>query len=275
MPGTVAALARSSHPGPSVAVTIITVGLGFGAGLDPFRLVVLGLAMLAGQLSVGLSNDWIDAERDRTVGRTDKPIALGQVSATTVRTVAWACAAVMVVLAIALGWAAELVLIVAIGAAWAYNAWLKKTLFSIVPYLIGFGALPAIATLSRAVPAAPAPWALGVGALLGAAGHFANTLPDLDDDAVTGVVGLPQRLGRRRSSALTYLVLLAASVLEFFGTGGLGFLPGELGLVASVLIAVVGFGMILRPTRWHFRLIILAAMIDVIVLIFAGSHILA
>ena len=275
MPSKAAALARSSHPGPSVAVTVITVGLGFGAGLDPFRLVVLGLAMLAGQLSVGLSNDWIDAERDAAVGRKDKPIALGLISAIEVRNAALACAGLMIVLAIPLGLLAELVLVLAVGAAWLYNAWLKKSVFSIVPYLFGFGALPAIATLSRQPPAAPALWALGVGALLGAAGHFANTLPDLDDDATTGVRGLPQILGRRWSSALTYVVLLGASVLEFFGTGGLGFLPGEIGLAASVVIAAVGGAMILRPTRWHFRLIILAAMIDVVVLIFAGHHILA
>ena len=275
MPSKAAALARSSHPGPSVAVTIITIGLGFGAGLDPFRLVVLGVSMLAGQLSVGLSNDWIDAERDAAVGRKDKPIALGQVSAVEVRNAALISAALMIVLAIPLGWAAELVLIVAVGAAWGYNARLKKTVLSIIPYLIGFGALPAIATLSREPMAAPALWALGVGALLGAAGHFANTLPDLDDDAATGIRGLPQVLGRRWSSALTYLVLLGASVLEFFGTGGLGFLPGELGLAASIVIAGAGGAMILRPTRWHFRLIILAAMIDFVVLIFAGRHILA
>jgi 4-hydroxybenzoate polyprenyltransferase len=275
MPSKAAALARSSHPGPSVAVTVITLGLGFGAGLDPFRLVVLGISMLAGQLSVGLSNDWIDAERDAAVGRKDKPIAKGLITAVEVRNAALVCAVLTVVLAIPLGWMTEIVLIVAVGAAWAYNAWLKKTVFSIIPYLIGFGALPAIATLSRPVPATPALWALGVGALLGAAGHFANTLPDLDDDAVTGVRGLPQVLGRRWSSALTYLVLLGASVLEFFGTGGLGFLPGEIGLAATVIIAIVGGAMILRPTRWHFRLIIIAAMIDVIVLIFAGRHILA
>jgi 4-hydroxybenzoate polyprenyltransferase len=275
MPTKAAALAGSSHPGPSVAVTIITIGLGFTAGLDPLRLVILGVSMLAGQLSVGLSNDWIDAERDAAVGRKDKPIALGWIAATTVRNAALVCGSLMIVVALPLGLRAELVLVAAVGAAWAYNAWLKKSLFSIVPYLVGFGALPAIATLSRPVPAAPALWSLGVGALLGAAAHFANTLPDLDGDAATGVRGLPHRLGRRRSSALTYLVLLAASVVEFFGTGGLGFLPGELGLGAAIVIAIVGGAMIARPTRWHFRLIILAAMIDVVVLIFAGSRILA
>ncbi|HMH59613.1 MAG TPA: UbiA family prenyltransferase [Galbitalea sp.] len=275
MPSKAAALARSSHPGPSVAVTIITIGLGFSAGLDPLKLVILGVSMLAGQLSVGLSNDWIDADRDAAVGREDKPIALGWIGATAVRNAAFVCAGLMIVAALSLGWLAELVLVVAVGAAWAYNAWLKKSVFSIVPYLIGFSSLPAIATLSRPVPAAPALWSLGVGALLGAAAHFANTLPDLDGDAATGVRGLPHLLGRRWSCALTYLVLLAASILEFFGTGGLGFLPGELGLGAAIVIAIIGGAMIARPTRWHFRLIILAAMIDVVVLIFAGSRILA
>ena len=275
MPSKAVALALSSHPGPSVAVTIITVGLGFGAGLDPFRLVVLGVAMLAGQLSVGLSNDWIDAERDAAVGRKDKPVAQGMISAIEVRNTALVCAGLMIVLAIPLGWRAELVLLVAVGAAWLYNAGLKKSVFSIVPYLVGFGALPAIATLSRQPPAAPALWALGVGALLGAAGHFANTLPDLEGDAATGVRGLPQVLGRRWSSALTYVILLGASVLEFFGTGGLAFLPADIGLGAAIIITIVGGAMIARPTRWHFRLIIIAALIDVVVLVFAGSRILA
>ncbi len=274
-PPKLAALALASHPGPSVAVTLITVGLGFGAGLDAVRLLFLGLAMLAGQLSVGWSNDWIDAARDAAVGRTDKPTARGWITARAVRTAAWISAALMLVLAIPLGWPAALTLVIAVALAWAYNAGLKKTAFSLVPYVLSFGSLPAIATLALPTPAAPAVWALGVGGLLGAAGHFANTLPDLDDDATTGVRGLPHRLGRRWSSALTYAVLLAASVLEFFGTGGLGFLPADLGLAISIVIAAVGAAMILRPTRWHFRLIILAAMVDVVVLIFAGTRILA
>jgi 4-hydroxybenzoate polyprenyltransferase len=275
MPTKAAALARASHPGPSLAITIITVGLGFSAGLDPLRLVLMGVSMLAGQLSVGLSNDWIDADRDAAVGRTDKPIALGWIRVSAVRNAAFVCAGLMLVVAAPLGWLAELALVAAVGAAWAYNVWLKRSPMSIIAYLIGFGVLPAVATLSRADPVAPALWAVGVAALLGAAGHFANTLPDLDGDVATGVRGLPQLLGRRWSSALTYLVLLAGSVLEFFGAGGLGFLPGEIGLGAAIVIVIVGGAMITRPTRWHFRLIILAALVDVVVLIFAGSRILA
>jgi len=274
MPSKASALFRSTHPGPSIAVTIITVGLGIGVGLGALRLVLLGVAMLAGQFSVGLSNDWIDAERDITVGRLDKPVSRGWVRASTVRTAAWSCAVFMVLFGIWLGWLALAALVFAIGLGWAYNIGLKKTPLSIVAYVLSFGSLPAVATLARPAPAAPAVWALGVGGLLGAAAHFANTLPDIEDDRALGVRGLPQLLGRRTSSVLTYVVLLAASVLEIFGAGGFGFWPADVGLAINVVLSAIGFAIILRPTRWHFRFIIIAALVDVVVLIFAGTRIL-
>ena len=39
--------------------------------------VAVAVAVLAGQLSTGWSNDWFDAGRDTAVGRTDKPIVAG------------------------------------------------------------------------------------------------------------------------------------------------------------------------------------------------------
>ena len=275
MPRKLGALVGSTHPGPSIAVTIVTIGLGIAVGLDPWRLILLTFAMLAGQFSIGLSNDWIDAERDRAVGRTDKPISRGDVSVATVRASAWIAAAVSFLLAIPLGWAAELALLLIVGTGWAYNAGLKKTAFSIVPYILSFGALPAFATLARPVPVAPAGWSLAVGGLLGAAAHFANTLPDLDDDRTTGVNGLPHRLGRRASSTLTYVLLLAGSITEVIGAGGFGFVPADVGLGASILIAVAGISLARRPTRLHFRMIIAAALIDAAVLVFAGARLLA
>jgi 4-hydroxybenzoate polyprenyltransferase len=274
-PSKLLALVRSSHFGPAVAVTIIVAALGFGAGLDVFHIVAVGIAMFAGQLSVGLSNDWIDAERDRAVGRIDKPVALGWISVGVVRAAAWICFGLMVVFVIPLGWASGVVLVLANALAWTYNLGLKKTVLSVVPYILSFGSLPAIVTLARPHPTAPAAWALVVGALLGIAAHFANTLPDFEADKATGVAGLPHHFGRRWSSAMTYVVLLVGSLLEFFGTGGLAFLPADIGLGLSIVIAVVGVALIPRPTRLHFRLIILAAMVDVVVLVFAGSRILA
>jgi 4-hydroxybenzoate polyprenyltransferase len=283
------ALALSSHPGPGLAVTVIAIVLGIGLGLEPVRLLFLGLAVLANQVSVGLSNDWIDAERDRAVGRRDKPVAQGWIGAGAVRTAAWIAAGLAILLTVPLGWAATIVHAVFIASAWSYNAGLKKTPFSALPYIVSFGLLPAIVTLSRADPAWAAPWALGVGALLGIAAHFANVLPDLEDDRATGVRGLPHRLGRRAVSTLCYVVLLLAALLEFLGSGALGSgalgsgalgsgalssLLCAIGLALNVGIAVAGIAIAARPTRWHFRLIILAAVIDVVVLAFAGERLL-
>src|SRR3954454_16587470 len=121
------ALARSTHPGPAVAVTVVAVLLGGAVGLEPWRVVVLGLAMLFDQASVGLSNDWIDADRDRSVGRTDKPVALRQIAVGAVRAAAWICATLALVLTLPLGRAATLVHAIVLASAWSYNALLKNS----------------------------------------------------------------------------------------------------------------------------------------------------
>ena len=89
------------------------------------------------------------------------------------------------------GWRAAAVHLVAVLLAWGYDLGLKSTVWSVVPYTVSFGLLPAFVTLG--LPGAPWPpwWATAAGALLGAGAHFANVLPDLDDDLATGVLGLP------------------------------------------------------------------------------------
>src|SRR3954466_7587810 len=112
------ALARSTHPGPGLAVTVVTVLLGVAVGLEPWRGGVIGVAMLFDQWSVGLSNDWIDADRDRAVGRTDKPVALGWISPEAVRTAAIACAIIAVAFTVPLGVEVTLAHTLVIGLAW-------------------------------------------------------------------------------------------------------------------------------------------------------------
>ena len=58
------------------------------------------------------------------------------------------------------------------------------------------------------------------GALLGVGAHLVNVLPDLADDAATGVRGLPHRLGARRSSVLAAAVLVGATVVIVVGAPG-------------------------------------------------------
>jgi len=277
MPNKVVALALSTHPGPAVAVTAITFILGFGLGLDPWRLALLVLAVLANQASVGLSNDWIDAERDRLVGRRDKPVARGWITAATVRTVAIVTACAALLLTVPLGPGATVTHAVFIVSAWAYNAGLKNSIVSVVPYVVSFGVLPLLVTQSLAQPATAAWWAMAAGASLGVAAHFANVLPDLDDDRRTGVRGLPHRLGRRAAGVSTYLVLLCASLLVVFGPAGAPAVVGWIGFGVIALIAVAGTALVLTrpPGRLLFQLIIAAALINVALLAVAGSGMLA
>ena len=266
------ALVLSTHPGPGGAVTVITVLLALAGGLEPWRVAVLGAVIALDQASVGLSNDWIDADRDRAVGRRDKPVARGDIAPRLARDVAIGAAVASVAVSIPLGWPAALAHLLFLLSAWAYNAGLKSTPASVLPYIIGFGTLPAIVTLSATQPAMPPWWTVAAGALLGAGAHFANVLPDLDDDARTGVRGLPHRLGRVASLAVTWVALLAAATVLAVGIG-LETPAGLIGLGAALIIAVSGLvlGMRRAPTRVLFRLVILAALVDVVMLVIGGT----
>jgi 4-hydroxybenzoate polyprenyltransferase len=198
------ALWRSTHPGPTLVVTALSLGLGLAAGLDAWRVVVLVVAVFFGQLSIGISNDAIDSDRDRLVGRTDKPIARGEVSLRSAWIAAITTVAVALVLSGLLGAGTLVAHGILIASAWAYNAGLKSTAASILPFLVSFGLFPSVATLSAPEPALAAWWATLAGAVLGASVHLTNVLPDLDDDRETGVPGSARagpRCSRRSGSS--------------------------------------------------------------------------
>ncbi len=266
------ALALSTHPGPGTAVTAIAVLLGIAGGLEPWRIVILGLVLALDQASVGLSNDWIDADRDRAVGRPDKPVARGDIPASLARNVAFGAAVASVAVSFALGWQVALAHLVFLVSGWSYNAGLKATAASVLPYVIGFGVLPSVVTLSASEPELAVWWATAAGALLGAGSHFANVLPDLDDDARTGIRGLPHRLGRLPSLVITWVALPAAAASLAIGIG-LDTPIGIAGLGAASVIGIAGLTLGLRraPTRVLFRLVILAALVDVAMLVIAGA----
>jgi 4-hydroxybenzoate polyprenyltransferase len=207
------------------------------------------------------------------VGRRDKPVARGDISPRLARDVAIGAAIASVLLSLPLGWPAVLAHLLFLGSAWAYNAGLKNSAISVVPYLVSFGILPSIVTLAAPVPALAPWWTMAAGALLGAGAHFANVLPDFDDDAKTGVRGLPHRLGRTASLVATWLALLAAAASLAYGIG-LTTRVGLAGLGGAAVIAAIGLvrGAQRAPTRVLFRLVILAALVDVLMLVIAGMQ---
>lgn len=214
------ALAGACHPLPSVAVTAFGTTLAAAAGNSPATCATVAVAVLAGQLSVGWSNDRIDLDLDRSSGRSDKPLAAGAVTLGAVDRAIAAAVAATVAGSLALGWRAGLLHLVAVAWAWLYNLGLKGTPLSWLPYAVAFGSTPAIATLSLPQPAAPAAWAVGAGALLGAGAHFANALPDLAADRDFGVLGLPHRIGFRASVATAGAALLAGTAVLVLGPAG-------------------------------------------------------
>ena len=274
---TVRGLWGSSHPGPTLVVTALALALGLSIGLEPWRLALLVVAVLAGQLSVGVSNDALDAARDRTVGRTDKPIARGDVSMTAAWVAASACLLLALALSAVLGWRMLAAHALALGSAWAYNAGLKATPVSIVPFVVSFGIFPSLATLSAEPPQFAPWWAWVAGGCLGAAVHLVNVLPDLDDDDRTGVRGLPHRLGARASAILAVIAVVGGAVAVLLGPDEPISLVAWIFFGAAVALAAVTAVLALSrpPTRALFRLVMLSGLVLAAQLVATGGALLA
>jgi 4-hydroxybenzoate polyprenyltransferase len=270
-------LLLASHPGPTAVVTVVAAGLGAGLGYTPGRLAILALAILLGQFSIGWSNDWLDAERDRQVDRADKPAARGDIRVSAVRSAALVALVLASAVTALLGVGALIAHVVAIAGGWAYNLGLKSTPASFVPFAVSFGLLPAITTLGQESPAWPASWVLTAGALLGVAAHVTNVLPDLADDAGTGIRGLPHRLGARTSGLLAFACLGIATALITFGPGAPVRPLLIAGLAVGAVAVVSGVVLLLRrsPTRLLMQLIMTCAIVDVAMLAVAGQSIAA
>ncbi|MBE1878912.1 UbiA family prenyltransferase [Myceligenerans pegani] len=273
------ALARglllASHAAPAAVVTGLAAALAAALGSDVPTVALVTLAVGTGQLSVGWSNDWIDAARDTAVGRTGKPVVAGLVTARDLRTAAFAALAVCVVASLTLGVPAGAAHLVAVAGAWAYNAWLKATAWSWAPYALSFGLLAVFVVLAAPGPRLPAGWAVAAAALLGVGAHVANTLPDLEDDVATGVRGLPHRLGRRASGVLAPCLLVSAAGVVVLGPAGA---PGPVewagGVLAAGLALAAGVTALTRPhSRAPFGLGMGVAVVCVALLALATADI--
>lgn len=236
VPRAAAALGRASHAVPTAAVTFGCVATGWSAGLPPGRLARLGAAVLTGQFSVGWLNDCLDAQRDAVAGRREKPTVTGALSARTLALATGGAAVATTVLSLRLGPRPAVVHLAGVGCGWAYDAGLKGTLVSPLPYAVAFALVPGVLVAATAdVPVAPL--VVAAGAALGAAAHFANTVADAEADARTQVRGLPQRVGPRGSAAVAAIgVGVGATLLVRHRPEPLVWLAG----VAATTAAAVG-----------------------------------
>ncbi|MBF9072708.1 UbiA family prenyltransferase [Streptacidiphilus sp. NEAU-YB345] len=231
----------------------MAIALAAALGRSLAGCVLVGVAVLSGQLCIGWSNDLVDMRRDIRAGRRDKPLAVGSLAPSRTAAAALGAGAVCVPLSLACGVAAGAAHLSGVAAGLAYNAVLKRTRWSWLPYALAFGLLPAFVTFG--VPGRPWPpwWLMTAGALLGVGAHLTNVLPDIDADLAAGVRGLPQRLGRARSSALAVLALLAASAVLLLGPPGAFGPVGWMGLAVTATLAAAAVA-VPRARRSHSRL---------------------
>lgn len=261
-------LVRACHPGPTAVVTSVAVLLGWQFGLTLGDLALVAVTVLVGQLSIGWSNDWLDAARDRAVGRADKPVVTDAVSAHQLKVAALTAGVASVPLSLFAGWSAGACHLLLVAAGWAYNVWLKPTVLSPLPYAVGFGALPAYVSLVGGET--PEPWLVAAGAGLGVAAHFANAAADVDDDLAVGVRGVPQRLGVKTSLVVCLVILVAVGVLLAVQVDASASVSTVIALCVGVP-TVTALALLARGrVRDVFRLTLAVAALDVVLFVVVG-----
>ncbi|MFI5669325.1 UbiA family prenyltransferase [Streptomyces sp. NPDC051704] len=264
-------LLGACHPVPAAAVTLLAAALAAAVGRSLPGAAVTVAAVAAGQLSVGWCNDRVDLRRDLATGRRDKPLVRGAVRPAAVTAAALTALLLCVPLSLAAGWLAGCAHLCGVAAAWAYDLRLKSTALSWLPYALAFGLLPAFVTLG--LPGAPWPpwWLTAAAALLGAGAHFANVLPDIEDDLATGVSGLPHRIGARGSAAVGGLLVLGSAAALVAGPPGRVPPYGWALFAATAAAVLLGAGRPAGRSRIPFLATMAVAGADVVLLVIRGA----
>ena len=195
----------ASHFGP----TVLVVTISFCISISQFSLsesIRIALAIFAGQLVVGWSNEVIDYPLDRAAGRAKKPLVSGEIALENLRLlipIALLAAGILSILS-PLGLVGTALHLLGILSAMTYNLKLKATILSPIPYLISFGLMPWAIFLAAGEK--PPVWLYLALALFTTAFHFLNVIKDLQWDIDQGVRGLPQRIGKQPSIAIAALL---------------------------------------------------------------------
>ncbi len=243
---------RVVHPAPTLAVTALSGALGAillaqaGRPIGSEWLLVVA-AVLGSQIFVGATNDLVDRVRDAAAGRAEKPLAGGDLSPGTAVWIASFGLALQIVASLGIGWAFLALGLVATASATAYNLWLSRTPFSVLPYVVSFGILPIWIATGVGVDLARVAVAPLLAAPFAAAAHVANVLRDFEADAAQGSRSFAHAIGRDRAFRLAWglAMLVGVAVGAWLIAGGMTSWPalalGGIGL-AAVAAGVRGPG---------------------------------
>jgi len=203
------------HAVPIIVVMTATaafalIASGGWPGLGPM-IRLLG-AMFGGQLAIGAVNELVDADLD-AIAKPDKPIPSGLVSRRAARIVAIAGTVIMAVLSATFGLAGFGLCALGTGAGIAYSFWFKRTIWSWIPYLVALPLLPiwVWTALSSVRPGMFAIYPIGAAAVV--AVQIAQSLPDLEADAGSGVRTLAVALGTQSARRICWGAMLVAAMM--------------------------------------------------------------
>ncbi len=209
-------LKQASHFGPTVIVSSIAFVFGTYYWWEG-PAYVIAFTVATGQLVVGWSNDLYDYKDDLAHNRLKKPLVSGLI--TPQYLTKWLRFMVpfsfIANLLGPLGTKGGLVYMLGVACGVAYNFYFKFSALSPLPYAIAFAVLPASIAISKGIT--PPLWMLLGGSIFGMAAHFINVIKDMEEDQVSGIQGLPQRLGTK-SSVIVAITLIAFGVFAIYFT---------------------------------------------------------
>jgi 4-hydroxybenzoate polyprenyltransferase len=248
------------HPAPVALVLLAAAGFTAVAAQRVPPLAQVGpflLSVLLTQSAISIHNDYCDRELDAR-SKPWRVLPQGLMAPGTALT--WSVVLTVLGLLVAVplgGWVVTLVAI-ATAAGFAYNAGLKRSAWSWLPFWLGLPTLPlaAFAVVDRFEPRL---WSVYlIGAPLAVAVYLADTLSDIESDTTLGVRGLAHRLGPRPARFACWAMLGVAQALALVlwpaphAPGTLYFLSGAL-LGAAILLGCY------RVRRGHWLAIMASA----------------
>ena len=254
-------LLRASHLGPTLAVTLVSFLLASALWWEgPAYFISFGVFL--GQLLVGWTNDLNDYQDDLKHNRIGKPLVSGELTKTSLLRAVKITTPIAVVVNLfgPLGIKGGSLYLFGVGMGVAYNFYFKSTVLSPLPYALAFAAF--VSSIVIATDQNVPTWLVLAGALFGVAAHFANVLKDLDQDLTSGIKGLPQRLGKKKTRVICGALLIALTLTLNSAN------PNQVLLIVGLIGAALTT---LSSSKWIFKVLMITAIVDVILLLEAAG----
>ena len=254
-------LLRASHLGPTLAVTLVSFLLSTALWWEG-PAYFISFSVFLGQLIVGWTNDLNDYQDDLKHNRIGKPLVSGELTKTSLLRAVKITTPIAVVVNLfgPLGIKGGSLYLFGVGMGVAYNFYFKSTVLSPLPYALAFAAFVSsiVIATDQNVPI----WLVLAGALFGVAAHFANVLKDLDQDLTSGIKGLPQRLGKKKTRVICGALLIALTLTLNSAN------PNQVLLIVGLIGAALTT---LSSSKWIFKVLMITAIVDVILLLEAAG----